>query len=218
MWLSCAAQAQLSASIAADSDYRFRGVSLSHSKPTLRLSGNYDSASGWYAGASATCATVTQGERYAQLLGYAGHATRLEDGRAIDFGVTVYRFVGEPRYDFAEAYAGLHAQAWSLRVNLSPDYFGRHVQTAYVDASAQARLGDAARLFGHVGVLAPLGGSGLHVANANHVRADLRAGAGWVVGDLDLQLAWTTVDRGGPFPAVDTGRRSAWIFSASYSF
>ena len=66
--MSAAAQAQLGASVAADSDYRFRGVSLSDSRPGLRLTLNYDAPAGWYAGASATRVELAQGDRYAQVL------------------------------------------------------------------------------------------------------------------------------------------------------
>ena len=48
------AHAQLGASVAVDSDYRFRGVTLSESGPTARASFNYDAANGCYGGASAT--------------------------------------------------------------------------------------------------------------------------------------------------------------------
>ena len=50
--LSSSVLAQLGASVALDSDYRFRGVSLSGSHPSESLALDYDSADGTYAGAS----------------------------------------------------------------------------------------------------------------------------------------------------------------------
>lgn len=216
--LSCPARAQFSASVAADSDYRFRGVSLSASKPTARLSANIDAASGWYVGASAAQAEVSQGEPYAQLVGYGGYATPMVAGRGFEFGASYSHFVSNRQYDFGEAYAGLLWERWSLRLNYSPDYFGRHVRTAYLDASGHLPLNDMARLFGHVGLLAPLAGGGSGGTGSTGARADLRVGMGWALRDVDLQIAWTVASRGGPFPALHDQRRSAWLFSASYSF
>ncbi|MFC5500085.1 TorF family putative porin [Caenimonas terrae] len=216
--LSSPARAQLGGSISVDSDYRFRGVSLSGAKPTVRLSANIDAASGWYGGGSATQARLARGERYLQSLGYAGHVTPLAAGRSFDVGASYSHFAGERRFDFAEAYAGLQGERWSLRLNYSPDYFGQHTQTAYLDASVDEQLGDVARLFGHVGLLLPLAGTEPGNAGTRRARVDLRAGAGWRLRDIDLQVAWTVASRGGPVPAAYDGRRSALVFSASYSF
>lgn len=217
--LSTGALAQLGASVAVDSDYRFRGVSLSESKPSLRLSLNYDAPDGWYAGASATRVELAQGDRYAQLLGYAGWVTPPVDGGRFEFGATYSHFTGDSTYDYAEAYAGLLAERWSARLYYAPDYFGRHVRTAYAEFNAHLLLNEHARLFGHVGVLAPLGradrdGDG----GARKARLDLRAGAALVLRDWELQFAWVAAARGGPYPAVYGGRRDAWVLGVSYSY
>ncbi len=216
--LPVVAAAQLSGSAGVESDYRFRGVSLSASKPSLRLSVNVDSPRGAYAGISATQAEVSQGDRYAQWLGYAGYAWPASAGKTLEFGATYSHFGGSGRSDFGEVYAGLLSALWSLRLNYSPDYFGRHVQTAYADALWHVQLSDTLRLFGHVGLLAPLAGRDPAVPDGNRMRADVRVGAGWTVRDIDLQLAWTAASRGGPFPAGYGQRRSAWIIGATYSF
>ncbi len=213
--LSMGTHAQLGVSVAADSDYRFRGVSLSDSRPSLRMTLNVDAPDGWYAGASATRAALTQRDRYTQWLGYAGWVTRAVEGRSLEFGANVLHFAGNSTYDFAEAYAGLLAERWSARVYYAPDYFGRHVQTAYAELNGHLPLNEHARLFGHVGLLAALRGGN---DDAGKARVDLRAGAGLVLRDWDLQLAWVAASRGGPYPAVYGGRRAAWVAGAAYSF
>src|SRR3954447_18838394 len=53
MWALCSiACAQTGFSVAALSDYRYRGVSLSNERPTWRAGVTHDGASGWYVGAS----------------------------------------------------------------------------------------------------------------------------------------------------------------------
>jgi uncharacterized protein (TIGR02001 family) len=215
--LAGAAQAQLGATVGVESDYRFRGVSLSDSKPAWRLTVNHDFASGAYAGASATRVELARGDRYSQLVGYAGYVTRPLDGRSLEFGASFSHFTGDASYDYLEAYAGLLAERWSLRIHYAPDYFGRGVQVAYADANAHWPLNDRVRLFGHAGALVPVAGRSFG-ADDKRTRFDLRMGIGLNASAFDVQLAWVQASRGGPYPAVYGGRRSAWQLSALLSF
>ena len=212
-----AAQAQLGATVSVESDYRFRGVSLSDSKPAWRLTVNHDFMSGAYAGASATRVELARGDHYSQLVGYAGYVTRPVDGRSLEFGASFSHFTGDSSYDYLEAYAGLLAERWALRVHYAPDYFGRGVQVAYVDTSAHWPLNEKLRLFGHAGALVPISGRSFG-PDDKRTRFDLRLGVGMSAGSLDVQLAWVEATRGGPYPAVYGGRRAAWQLSALLSF
>lgn len=214
-----AALAQWSGSIGVESDYRFRGESLGGGRPTLRLSANYDGASGWYGGASATQLQLTQGDRYAQVLAYAGHVRRLGATASMEFGATQSLFAGEPRYNFAEAYAGLLLSSGSVRLAFSPDYFGRHVRTAYLDAEGYLPLAAHIRLLAHAGVLVPLSTMSSYAPpDANRSRADVRAGAAWNAGSLDLHLSWSAVSGGGPPPSSPQQRRRGWLLGATWFF
>ena len=215
--LGGAAQAQLGATLSVESDYRFRGVSLSDSKPAWRLTLNHDFVSGAYAGASATRVELARGDHYSQVVGYAGYVTRPVDGRSLEFGASFSHFTGDTSYDYLEAYAGLLAERWGLRVHYAPDYFGRGVQATYVDATAHWPLNESVRLFGHAGALVPLAGRSFG-PDDRRTRVDLRLGIGATAGSFDLQLAWVGASRGGPYPAVYAGRRGTWQLSALLSF
>ena len=210
-----AAQAQLGASLAVDSDYRFRGVSLSESGPSLRASFNYDAPNGCYGGASATRVELARGDRYAQLLGYAGCVVTAGLGKHLEAGATFSHFTGDSSYDFGEGYVGVLAERWSARIHFAPDYFGRRVSTAYGEFDIHTLLDENFRLFGHAGAILRTGGSG---GGASRTRADVRLGAGWSGHGLDVQIAWLAASRGGPYPAVYDKRRGAWVAGASYSF
>jgi len=211
---SASVQAQLGASVAIDSDYRFRGVTLSESGPTARASFNYDAANGCYGGASATSVEIAKGDRYIQVLGYAGCAVPAGVGRHVEAGLAFLHF-GDKEYDFAEGYVGVLAERWSGRVHLAPDYFGRHVSTVYAELDGHALLDEHFRLFGHVGAIVRIAGDG---RGASRSRADLRLGIGWAMRGVDLQLAWLAATHGGPYPAVYDKRPTAWVASASYAF
>ena len=216
-WLACVgACAQLSGNVAVESDYRFRGVSLSNAKPTARLAANYDAATlRWYAGASAARVETAFGERYIQLVPYAGYVLPIGLQGTLDVGATYSHFIGESADDYAEAFVGLVAERWNVRLFYSPNYFGRHVRTLYLDLGVHTPLSPAARLFAQAGVLTSLDSAGRGVSRA---RSDLRVGAGFAAGDMDLQLAWGASSRGGPNQTVYGGRRTGFTASASFFF
>jgi hypothetical protein len=221
------ALAQASASLTLDSDYRFRGVSLCGSWPSVRADVNYDAARGWYAGGSIARAQFPGGDRYFQLTAYGGRVIALTSALNLDTGASLWRFSGGG-YDFAEAYVGLIAREWSVRLNYSPNYFHEGVRTLYFDANAHQLITGDWRVFAHLGELvrvSPPGpldpydyASGSRAA-PRRTRWDVRAGLGWAASDtLDLQLAWTRASRSGPVPSTSQGGRTAWIASAAWSF
>ena len=213
--LSIPAWAQFGASAAVDSDYRYRGVSLSDGKASARLTLNYDADERWYAGASTTRATLVSNESYLQVLGYAGWLAPPIDGRSVEIGVDASHFDSISGYDFAEAYVGLLADRWSTRLYVAPDYYGRSVPVAYAEIDAHVPLNEHTRLFAHVGSLVPLRSE---AGEAGKARIDVSFGAGLVRVPWDVHLAWVAATRGGPYPAVRDGRRGAVVVGASISF
>jgi uncharacterized protein (TIGR02001 family) len=207
--------AQWSASVAVDSDYRFRGVSLSESSPGLRAAVNYDAQNRCYGGASATRVELARGDPYAQLLGYAGCVLGADGAHPFELGATFSHFTGDSSYDFAEGYVGVLAQRWGARVHFAPDYFGRHVSTVYAELDVHTLLDEHWRVFGHLGGIVRISGDG---GGESRSRVDVRFGGGWVWRALDLQVSWLAASRGGPYPAVYDKSRSAWVATASYSF
>lgn len=201
--------------MAAESDYRFRGVSLSDSKPGLHATLNVDAPGGAYGGVSLTRAALTPAERYTQVLGYAGWVTPAGGGRHVEIGASFAHFVGNASYDYAEAFFGLLAERWQLRAYVAPDYFGRDTATLYVEGNLQHPLGEQLRAFGHLGTLLVL-----HAPDGTDksTRADVRVGLGWTQRHWDLQIAGSAVTPGGPYPAQYRGRRSTVIVSVAYSF
>ena len=94
--------AQLSTTVGVDSDYRYRGVSLSKSNPSARLTVNFEGNDRWYAGGSATRAALTDHDTYPQLTAYGGWFAGTIDRTTVELGVVGSHFVGSSGYDFFE--------------------------------------------------------------------------------------------------------------------
>ena len=214
---SGAAQAQLGASVAIESDNRFRGVSLSDGQPGLRISASYDHDSGLFAGAAATRVEFMPGRHSVQLLGYAGAVVRAAPGLNVELGATSSTFSGNTRYDYSEFFAGSSGERWSLRAYYAPDYFGFGQATVYAEFDANTPLNPRLRAFGHVGALTSLAGTA--VDGQRRTRTDTRIGLGLGVAEsVDLQLAWVTASRGGPYVVEYDTRRSTIVLSLIASF
>lgn len=120
--------------------------------------------------------------------------------------------------DYSEVYAGLVGGGASVRLSYSPDYLDEHVQTLYLDLSGSVRPAPRWRLFGHVGALTPVGGSGQPMVESGYERYDLRAGAAFELKDCELRLVWTSVRPSFDYPFLLRQRKDALVFGASYFF
>jgi hypothetical protein len=206
----------VAASVTLDSQYDFRGLSLSDRRPTLNLNLSWDDASGAYLGASAIGETTK--DQGPQMLGefeYIGYARRPSVGPGWDIGVSNLRYAayaggsptsggygeggqygasiasgGTVRTDMTQVYAGLLGKVFSFYNFYSPDYLGEGVGALYSDLSAAAHPASRWRVFAHVGVLTPVDGRTGEGRRAEQY--DLRAGVAAELRRAEIQLAWTT--------------------------
>lgn len=218
-WLALASvtHAQLSATVAASSEYRFRGVTTADGHPSVQGLLEGDARDGWYGGASATQVPISHDHRYVEIGAYGGRVLPVQRDREwqVELGAKGSHFAGNSTYDYVEAYAGIVAARWNARVFVSPDYFGRGVRSVYAELNADRPLDAALRAFVHVGAIAGRGGSD---NGGSRVRFDVRLGGAYARGGADLQLAWVAATKGGPYPAVYDTRRHAFVFTAAFSF
>jgi uncharacterized protein (TIGR02001 family) len=218
-WLALghAAHAQLAATVAASSEYRFRGVSAAEGHPSVQALLEADARDGWYAGTSATQVPISRDHRYVEIGAYGGRvlAARSDRDWQLELGAKGSHFAGDSSYDYVEAYAGLVAARWNARLFVSPDYFGRGVRSVYAELNADRPLDASLRAFFHAGAIAGRGGSD---NGGSRVRFDVRAGGAYARGGADLQVAWVAATKGGPYPAVYDTHRSAFVFTAAFSF
>jgi uncharacterized protein (TIGR02001 family) len=209
------ARAQLSGSATLVSDDRFRGLSRSDGQPGLSLALAFDADAGWYAGGSLARAELWPDHRRPQWQAYAGRSRRLSATLAWEGGLSGVHFAGGGGYDYGELYAGLLGERLQGRLYLSPDYFGRDARSAYAEVDGRWPLGRGLHALAHAGLLAV----SRNPADGRRQRADVLLGGALVQGGVQVQLAWSGAQRGGPYPATAYGgRRSGWSLSLSLYF
>jgi uncharacterized protein (TIGR02001 family) len=213
-----AAQAQVAAGARIDSDYRWRGESLSDGRPSLRAQLDWDGSAGAFAGLSAGTARLSHEGGGWQLTAHAGYARQGTSHRlGWEVGLLATRFSAEPDAGYGEVFAGLLASGWSVRLHASPDYYGRGTPAGYVEVDAAWTLAPGWRALAHAGALGWLGSA---PAGLPRTRADGRLGLSRTLGDAQLQLAWDTRSGRGlyPYGTMREAPRSAWVLSLGYAF
>lgn len=215
------AHAQVGLSAAVESNDIVRGVSLSDGRPTLSLGISYDDPAGAYGGLTLVGVdTRRAGLRPLGYIAYAGYAGRLNATTSWEVGVThseisVYL---DHKYasNYTEIYGGFTRNDVSVHVYYSPKYIGVNASTLYVDVGSAFHPADHWRVFGHIGVLAPLGSAG--PIYDDRVRLDLRAGVAREFRHFELHLAGVAAAPPAFYPPEHRQARTALVVGATCFF
>ena len=208
--------AQWSAQAGAASDYVYRGVSLNDGDPAAMAALNYDGAAGWYLGGQVT-QTRLHGQRHAEPLWIvdAGYAHALTSRLSWEIGATYSIFTDFTFWNYAEAFVGLSAESWNLRLYRAPNYFGRHQRSTYLEFNYAHALDERWRLLGHLGVQQV---EFTHGGDRDRT-LDASLGLGAKFDRVDVQLLWVAVDRANyAYPSTSPDQRRRWVLSAAYAF
>ncbi len=214
------ARAQVALSLAAESDYRFRGYSLSGGRPTASVNLAFDSPSGLYFFGSVAGVHRREG---ADLLGYQaniGYAKRVSPTVSVDAGLIHlrYRF---PYYGatqsrhYTEAYAAAHVRDFTARVFYSPHYFQDGVSTAYGELEAAYQPSPNWRVNAHVGLLTYLTAPNYFDRSA---RYDWRLSASRQFGVAEVHAALSGGGPGKEYYAGQPHDRTALTVGGSLNF
>lgn len=144
----------MSGSVSVVSNYRYRGVSLSHNDPAAQAALVYDHPQGWYAGAFAS--TIRIGQPWSnelQGIFFAGYAQSTSVGATWEAGVVYSGFTGKTSYAYPEFIAGVAYDKINARLHYSPNYYGRGSDSVYGEVEAAHRLADHVQAVLHGGVL-----------------------------------------------------------------
>jgi uncharacterized protein (TIGR02001 family) len=151
-------EADVGLSVAALSDYRFRGVSLTDGQPAVQASADWSHGSGLFVGALLSTVRLGHAGEVSGLgtQAYAGLSRPLTPSLSWSTGVAAYLFpslpqVGSP--DYAELFARLGSGRLQAGVHLSNSYFGSGANSAYLSLSASLGLRDGITAVSHLGWL-----------------------------------------------------------------
>jgi uncharacterized protein (TIGR02001 family) len=214
------AWADVGGTLSLQSDARERGLSYSSNRPGAQLGLAWDGMGGWYAGAQLSRARFDAGRHGARLQAYGGRVFALTPGLDGEAGLVAYRFESVSRYDFTEVYAGLLGELWSLRLYHSGDYYGIGQRSLYGEFNLRWPLMPGLQATGHAGVLRGDGVSRMpYLESHGSTRIDLRTGLSWQLGaSSELQLAWVSASRGGPYTWIDATRRRTVVLGLTAAF
>ena len=189
------AAAQVSGGLAALSDYRFRGISLSDRLPALQGWLAYDHPSGVYAGVLVSTIRIYGVEPDLAAEVYGGYAYALSPRAALDATVSRYLYPESSvhgSYDFNDVALGASLDRMSARVHFSDDYFGSGYRAVYVELNTALPLYDQLSLVGHFGELGRSGGGAY--PPTPRFQADAKLGLVWTVAGFALELSVVGTD------------------------
>jgi uncharacterized protein (TIGR02001 family) len=204
------ANAEITGTVTAVSDYDFRGISLSATDPALQGSIDWASESGFYVGAWAS--NIDYGDGFdgnIELDLYGGFAGEFSEGFGYDLGLVWYLYpdssenrsrcrVDEPLVprdceisDYPEIYAGVTWQWLELKQWYSNDLSGSDEDGFYTEANGTFELPANFGLNLHVGY-----NYGDAFDGTEYM--DYSAGVTYTLGNFDVGLKWvaTDLDRG----------------------
>ena len=146
--LSATAQAGISANIAIQSDYVWRGISQNAEDPAIQGGFDYAHKSGAYAGIWGSSVDFG-GAESTEFDIYVGWSTEFENGIGIDLGILEYTYHGQDGAsdsNFTEYYGGITYKGFGATYSIG-DEFDDLIQLSYShdfksDFSAKATYGD----------------------------------------------------------------------------
>jgi len=214
-----AAAEQLSGSLSAVSDYRYRGVSLSGNNPAVQGSINYDDASGFYAGAFVSTARFAfESSRELQAISFFGYAWRLPSGVSGEIGADYALFTRTHDYDYPEVYCGFTSGIWSGRLYYAPRYFGGDGNAIYGELNAAQPLSDRFRIIAHGGVLWSKSGNS-YDGSGERVTFDARIGVGVDLDRFSVELSWVGLSNSrSAYPFTVNGGRNGPVVALTLAF
>ena len=137
------AAAQIAPTVGLDSDFRYRGYSLSDGHPTASAQVSYDDPSGFYASASGLT-DLGDGVRFLGGIANAGYAKRLNEHVTLDGGVLRSQvrsaYPGGLDFKYTEIYAGAYVGPVVGRIYYSPDYRTSGQSTLYGEIDHNVKI------------------------------------------------------------------------------
>lgn len=211
------AQADLTGSVALQSDYRYRGQTPGDSGPVPQVTLNLDTVSGWYLGGFASAMSIGDLKGY-KVQAYAGYAQRLRSGWSWELGCSHIGYTQVHQNDFQECYGGLSGERFSTRLYYSPRYLGYPARTVYGEVSYFYPIHPSFNLIAHAGLMRNLS-NGVWPGVPARSRYDAKLGISIPFGNWTVQAAREHVqDDGLRYSSYPVHPSKTWTLGATYAF
>ena len=202
-----------------ESDYRFRGYSLSDKRPAAIAQLGYDHPSGIYANIAAIAALGHDTEFYfVGAQGNVGYVKRLNPRLYLDGGISHSQYdpiaPNRSKWSYTELYLGLGTDHVTGRVSYSPHYFVSDTSTIYAEAEAAFEPGENWRVNAHGGILFYLR-SPEYIPHDSYY--DWRLGVSRAFGHFDIHAALSGGGPGKDYYGSKPRDRTALTVGASWS-
>jgi len=181
-----AANAELTGTVTATSDYNWRGITQTSQDPALQGSIDYSMENGFYVGAWAS--NVDFGDccdESAEVDLYAGFSGG--DAVTWDVGFIYYWYPGADDLDYPEVYVGLGYEWFEAKLWYSSDFANYSEQAWYVEGNAAYELPANFGLEAHIGYST---GDGIEEAYGQDDYFDWSVGVTYALGNFDLGLKY----------------------------
>ncbi len=206
-----AANAELSSTWTATSDYDFRGNSQTAKDPALQASLDFAMDNGWYVGAWASNVDFGDEIDYEVDL-YTGFSGGEE--MPWDVGVVYYAYPDDSDVNYFEAYGSLGYQWIEGKLWYSDDFFGSDQSAIYIEGNATIPLPQDFSLLLHAGL-----GTGDYWDDVNgDDQIDYSIGVGYTVSNFDLALKYVDTDSDVEVTDDVYNNEGRVIFSVSTTF
>ncbi len=215
------AQAQVSGTVTAVSDYDFRGISLSGTDPALQGSIDWAHGSGFYAGAWGSCCLDfgpgTDSDYEVDI--YAGIAGGAEDGFGWDAGIVYYFYRPEERIrslDYPEIYFGGSYGPFDAKFWYTNDYnnLPGEFDAYYIEGNLNFELPQNFTLLVHAGY--NFGDYWKKVFLDEPI--DYAVGVGYTLGNFGLELKYVDMDTNVEIKTDPFNNEGRVLFSVSTTF
>lgn len=206
------AQADVSSTITATSDYDFRGIAQSAGDPALQASLDWSAESGLSAGIWASNVDFGSGtDSDIEIDLYAGYEWSLSDDLSFNVGGVYYSYHGDgDDIDYLEINTGVGYKDFSAKFWYSPDFLNSDETAWYLEANYAFALPQDFSLNLHAGYNA---GDFWKAIDSEYF--DYSIGVSKTLGNFDLALKW--VD-GSDFALADYSRSQANSSKATVIF
>jgi uncharacterized protein (TIGR02001 family) len=207
----------MSGSLTLVSNYRYRGVSLSHNDPAAQLAIVYDHAQGWYAGAFASTVEIgLSSKRELQGIFFAGYARSTPSGLTWEVGADYSGFTGARSYAYPEVYVGAAYESVSGRLYYAPRYYGQDTSAIYGEINGATPLADRVRLLAHVGVFRNSGSNPYGLPGRVF---DAKLGLGFDFDRFNIELSWVGISSSyAEYPISGVRSRNGPVLTVSWLF